>query len=57
MARSRSSLILFRDGRTLVAMGDGSVQVIHEKHEEKIWAMLIDANDGMVIPEGVFKRR
>jgi Protein of unknown function (DUF1559) len=49
--------ILFRDGRTLVAMGDGSVQIVNDKHAENIWAMLIDPADGMVIPDGVFKRR
>ncbi|HEX3146959.1 MAG TPA: DUF1559 domain-containing protein [Gemmataceae bacterium] len=48
--------ILFRDGRTLVGMCDGSVQVVSDKHAENIWAMLIDPADGLPIPEGVFKR-
>lgn len=48
--------ILFRDGRTMVGMCDGSVQIIHEKHDEVIWAMLIDPADGFPIPVGVFKR-
>ena len=48
--------ILFRDGRTLVGMGDGSVQIVSDELDENIWKLLIDPADGQPIPAGVFKR-
>jgi hypothetical protein len=48
--------ILFRDGRTLVAMGDGSVRIVTDELEEAVWKLLIDPADGQPLPQGIFKR-
>ena len=48
--------ILFRDGRTLVGLGDGSVQVVSDEVDENVWKLLVDPSDGQPIPKGVFGR-
>jgi hypothetical protein len=50
------SRILFRDGRTLVGMGDGSVQIVTDELDENIWKLLVDPADGQPLPAGIFKR-
>jgi Protein of unknown function (DUF1559) len=42
--------LLFREGRTIVGMADGSVKVLKDTVDEKIWKLLVDPADGEVIP-------
>ncbi len=41
----------FVDDRTVVAFCDGSVRFLKKKIEDKIWALLIQKNDGQPIPD------
>jgi hypothetical protein len=48
-------LLLFRDGRTVVGLADGSARIVRDTVTEAIWKLLIDPADGQPIPDGVFK--
>ncbi|HJZ91747.1 MAG TPA: DUF1559 domain-containing protein [Gemmataceae bacterium] len=48
-------LLLFRDGRTVVGLADGSARIVRDTVTEAIWKLLIDPADGQPIPDGTFK--
>lgn len=50
------SRLLFREGRTVIGMGDGMVRIVPETIAEDVWKMLVDPADGQPIPDGVFKK-
>jgi hypothetical protein len=49
------SRLLFREGRTIVGMADGSVRFIRNSVKDDVWKLLIDPADGQPIPAGVLK--
>jgi hypothetical protein len=48
--------LLFRDGRTVVGLGDGSAKFVLDTVGEDVWKLLIDPADGQIIPDGVLKK-